>query len=100
MKARDIVATAVILMVMFVCCNPEPTDTRLDQMDIVISKWEREVYARPVDFNDLVHIQTDITAYDVDQAAFESAYGTLSIKQQSRLTDLRTRFRKLLKKSN
>ncbi len=100
MIARYIASILVFLMIMFASCGTEPADTRLDQMEIVISKWENEVRSRPVDFNDLVHIQTDITAYDVDEAAFESAYGILSGKQQIRLTDLRTRFKKLLKKDN
>lgn len=84
-------------MLAFHSCRSNPADTRLDQMDIVISKWEKQLQSGPANFEELVYIQTNITVYDLDERTFEFEYGSLNEKQQTRLMNIRVRFKKLIR---
>ena len=81
-------------------CRPNPADTRLDQIEIVISKWEKELRSRPAEFEDLVSIQNDITVFDVDPDFFKVSYGILTARQEERIKSLRARFKNLMRKNN
>ncbi|MFT3909560.1 MAG: hypothetical protein QM737_09055 [Ferruginibacter sp.] len=91
---------SLTVMLVFQSCRSNPADTRLDEMEIVISKWEKELCLRPVEFEDLVSIQKDITIFDVDPDFFKASYGTLSVGQEERIKMLRTRFKNLMRKSD
>lgn len=96
----DILLLAILFLVLMASCNSNPADDRLLQMETIIGKWENELATRTVGFDDLVYIQADITALDVDQAAFETNYGSISAAQQKRLSAIRERFKNLMHRGN
>ncbi|MEO6669653.1 MAG: hypothetical protein ABIN36_09280 [Ferruginibacter sp.] len=89
----------VFILVILSSCKPDTADNRLLQLETIVGKWENELRSRAAGFEDLVYIQTDITAYDIDEQTFESEYGNLSDRQQTRLADIRMRFKKLMRKN-
>lgn len=86
------------LSVSFVSCQPDPADQQLEEMEIVISKWEKILREKPVAFDDMVLLQQDITILDLDPEMFAMRYGHLSGTQKSKILNLRSRFRRLMRR--
>jgi hypothetical protein len=102
MKAATTIVTILffitILFVMTGC--KKSADTRLSQMETIVTKWENRIGDRSVEFDDLVMIQEELTVYDVDQKNFEHNYGSLNSAGQTRLTTIRNRLKALMRKRN
>jgi hypothetical protein len=96
---KTILLVISIITLFLVSCKPGSADNRLLQLETIIGKWEKELRSRPAAFEDLVYIQTDITAYDINEHTFENKYGNLSNRQQIRLAEIRIRFNKLIRKN-
>lgn len=100
MNCRSFNPALLLYSFAFVSCGSNSADAKLAQMEIIIGKWEYELRSRPIEFDDMVFIQTDITVFDVNPEAFAIHYGTLSPKQKNRILELRKRFKYLMRKNS
>lgn len=99
-RFQTIVRDSIIIFLVMCCTKKNTPNGRLEELNKIISRWELTLQYKTPNFNNLVQIQGEVTAYDFDINLFEQKYGYINSAQIEKIDQLRLRFKQLMAGKN